>query len=295
MKCHNRIFWLITLLLGEVTVLSAENVKPAAPVDEWQGTNFNTSHSASVSSVKPFDPSVHEKMTPSGSLCSEQLNAAIYRQDILHAFESYAHYDNCAFSDTYEYIQSLLKKGDKSFRSTPIAWADSDTVPKSVLEGMLNLGQVLHAVQDFYAHTNYVELVQKIQPTPDFEHDIPLVKVWTDQGNNKIKKLIKKGLVSGRVWWTLPHQCSEGALTHAQLAKDTATTSAGSALSIWKRPIGNKKQKNYNIAYNLAHRGTREFIQWSGEQWPQIEKYCGKTLKYIIIKDRRQASLPENK
>jgi hypothetical protein len=64
-------------------------------------------------------------------------------------------------------------------------------------------------------------------------------------------------------------------------------------LSVWKRAAGNEKQKNYNVAYNLAHRGTREFLQWSGEQWPQIEKHCGKTLKYIITEDKRQADLPE--
>jgi hypothetical protein len=268
--------------------------KPSAPVDDWKGTNFNTAFSASVATVKPFDPSVHEEMTPSGSACSEQLNAAIYRQDILHSFESYVHYDNCAFDSTYEYIQSLIRESDAHFRGAPDSWHDKSTVPQPILDGMLALGQILHAVQDFYAHSNYVELVQKVTPVPKREQDIPLSIVWTEEGQKQVQNYVKQGLVSGRVWWTLPHHCEKTAPTHAELAKDSASTSAGAALSVWKRAAGNKSQDNYNVAYNLAHRGTREFLQWSGERWPQIEKYCGKTLKYIITGDKRQANLPEN-
>ena len=289
-----QIFVLLNVLLLVCSVAFAENSdKPAPPVDDWQGTNFNTAPSASVSAVRPFDPSVHAAMTPSGSVCSEQLNAAIYRQDILHAFESYAHYDNCAFESTYDYIQSLVKESDRYFRSAPEHWQDQNTVPKPVLKGMLSMGQILHAVQDFYAHSNYVELVQKITPVPRRDQDIPVAVVWTKEGHEQIKNLVQKGLVSGRVWWTLPHHCEKDAPTHAELAKDSAGTVAGASLSVWNRALGNKKQKNYSVAYNLAHRGTRDFLQWSGVKWPLIEKYCGQTVKYLIVKDRRQADLRE--
>lgn len=283
----------LVLLLGSTSHLLAESLRPLPPDDEWKGTNFNTAYSASVSSLKPFDPSIHEEITPSGFRCSEQLNAAIYRQDILHAFESYAHFDNCAFSDTYEYIQSLVKRSDDHFQSTRNGWGDGNKIPQSIMDGMLNLGQILHAVQDFYAHSNYVELVQEIQPIPEREQNIPILSIWTKEGFNQLLHLINQGLISGRVWWTFPHKCTEGGATHAELAKDTATSPAGVSSSIWKRAVGNKKQNNYNVAYNLAHRGTREFLQWSGERWPQIEKFCGKTLKYITVKDRRLANLPE--
>lgn len=283
------------LSLQAINVLASENTKPPRPVDDWKGTNFNTASSASVSAELPFDPSVHAKMTPSGALCSEQLNAAIYRQDILHAFESYAHYDNCAFKSTSEYIQSLLKQSDKYFRQVPDKWDDKTSVPQEILDGMLTLGQVLHAIQDFYAHSNYVELVQKLEPVPAQEQDIPIVHVWTKEGYSDVKKLVTKGLFSGRVWWTLPHNCSADVPTHGELAKDSIDTVAGARDSIWNRAVGTKKQKNYTVAYNLAHRSTRDFLQWSGVRWSVIEKYCGKTLKYIVIKDRRQADLPEVK
>jgi Heterokaryon incompatibility protein Het-C len=291
--CVCQILLISTLSFVCSLSLAANTAKPAAPVDDWKGTNFNTAHSASVATEKPFDPTVHEAMTPAGSVCSEQLNAAIYRQDMLHAFESNAHYDNCAFETTYEYIQSMLKQSDAHFRRAPDNWNDKTTVPQPILDGMLALGQILHSVQDFYAHSNYVELIQKINPVPEREQDIPVMINWTKEGHTKIQDYIKKGLVSGRVWWTFPHHCANTGPTHADLAKDSATTNAGAKLSVWKRAAGNEKQKNYNVAYNLAHRGTREFLQWSGEQWPQIEKHCGKTLKYIITEDKRQADLPE--
>ena len=273
--------------------LAANSCPPPAPEDDWQGTNFNTAHPANVSTEKPFDPTVHEKMTPSGTACSEQLNAAIYRQDIWHAFDSYAHFDNCAFNGTYEYIQSLLNKSDERFRHAPEQWNDKETVPPPVLEGMLALGRILHAIQDFYAHSNYVELIQKIGQVPKQEQDIPVSIIWTEDGYKQIQELITKGLSSGQVWWSFPHHCSKEVPTHAQLAKDSPNTISGAKLSIWKRVVGNKKQTNYNVAYNLAHRGTREFLQWSGEKWPQIEKFCGKTVKYILTKDKRKANLPK--
>jgi hypothetical protein len=267
--------------------------KPSAPVDDWKGTNFNTAFDASVATGEPFGISIHEKLTPSGHACSEQLNAGNYRQDILHSFESNVHYDNCAFDSAFEYIQSLIRQCDTHFRDAPQSWHDSSTVPKPVLDGMLVLGQILHAIQDFYAHSNYVELVQQISPVPKEEQDIPIAIVWTEKGQREVQNYIKAGLVSGRVWWTLPHHCEQSAPTHAELAKDSEKSSAGAALSVWERAVGSKKQNNFNVAYNMAHRGTRKFLQWSGGRWPQIEKYCGRRLKYIITGDKRQANLPD--
>lgn len=294
-KCHLYTSMLASVVLSICTSSMAETPsKPSAPVDDWKGTNFNTAFSASISTKKPFGPPQHDEIMPTlGLACSEQLNSANYRQDILHSFESYVHYDNCAFDSSYEYIQSLIRESDAHFHGAPDSWPYKSSVPQQVLDGMLTVGQILHAVQDFYAHSNYVELIQKITPVPEREQDIPLPFVWTVEGHEQIQNYVKQGLTSGRVWWTMPHHCEKTAPTHAELAKDSANTRAGAALSIWNRGVGNKSQNNYNVAYNLAHRGTLEFLKWSGGRWPQIEKYCGNKLKYIITGDKRQADMPE--
>lgn len=285
-----RCFFIVLTLATCHTVLAE---KPAAPKDEWKGTNFNTAHSASVSSVRPFDPSIHEKMTPTGAVCTEQLNAAIYRQDVLHAFESRAHYDNCAFELANDYILSLLAKSEHAFSQRPDQLADAERVPQNILDGMLFLGQILHAIQDFYAHSSYVEFIQQQEVIPELEQNIPVILLWTDQGQRQLIKYADQGLRSGKVWWTFPQHCKGDTPTHSDLAKDSPSTPAGSKESVWKRAVGTRFQNNYNIAYNLAHRSTRGFLQWSGKHWPIIEKYCGKTLKYIITRDLRQADLVE--
>ena len=46
------------------------------------------------------------------SNCSRQLVQAIYLQDIGHFFDATAHFDNCTFDGSIDYIESLLGEAD---------------------------------------------------------------------------------------------------------------------------------------------------------------------------------------
>jgi hypothetical protein len=262
--------------------------KPQPPPDDWKGTNFVTALPASVSAAgEPFDPSVLGAMTPQGAVCSEELNAAIYRQDVLHAFESKAHFDNCAFDDAAAYVDTLV--GEARTRIARIGPTNTGEVPPELRAAMLAFGQALHAIQDFYAHSDYVEWIQQRSPAPGDEAAIPLVEFWTPPGRERLRDLARNGLVSGRVWWSVPGYCAPDAPTHADLAKDNAGTKAGARPSLFTHKLTGQRISNHTVAFNLASRATREFLRWAGSKSPEIEKYCGPTVRYIVPQDRREA------
>ena len=144
-------------------------------------------------------------------------------QDSYHQFESKAHFDNCDFDQAVAYIDSLLFEVDVHVAAAKAAKEKNDKAAFNVymLKAFFALGQALHGVQDFYAHTNYVELSVGEVTT---ETDIGIVSPWTQSGKNKIKELSAKGLVSGYVFWGVPQKCPQGSLSHADMAKDKATT-----------------------------------------------------------------------
>jgi len=260
---------------------------PKLPLDDWKEPNWVTADTASVTTAgKPYDPTTHTLMTQGGKDCSKQLHMAMYRQDFLHFEESKAHFDNCAFKESLAYIDSLINEARDKIAHIQ---GTSGGVPAEMLDAMLTLGQALHAMQDFYAHTNYVELMQKQFPNIADESDIPIMQFWTDKGHKKLLDLAANGLISGRFQWSYPHLCSSGVPSHGDLAKDSANTPAGAQPSIFKRRLTGQTLSNYTIAFNLASRTTSEFLRWVGQASPQIEKFCGPTIKYIVQPDRRAA------
>lgn len=276
------------LILAASAIFTESTQKPAPPPDNWNGTNFVTAHSASVTARgDPFDPSIHGAMTPQGAICSNELNAAIYRQDVLHAFEAKAHFDNCAFDASTEYVDSLIAEARDSIDHIQGAGTDGD-VPGEVREAMLSFGQALHAIQDFYAHSNYVELMQARVPAISDEAAIPIVEFWKPAGRQQLRNLAVTGLHSGRVWWSLPNNtCSASVPSHGDLAKDSPDTKAGKESSIFMHKLTGQFVSNHTVAFNLAARATREFLRWAGQTYPQIEKFCGQTLRYVVLPDRR--------
>lgn len=280
---------LVPMLLICTLAIAQPPDKPLPPSDDWKGTNFVTAQSASVAARgDPFDPSLHGAMTPQGEICSNELNRAIYRQDVLHAFESKAHFDNCAFEDSSNYVDELVAEARKQLSRIPVNAAAGGDVPAEARAAMHAFGRALHGIQDFYAHTNYVELVQERSPNLASESAILLVEFWKPAGREYLRKLVADGLHSGRVAWSLPHTCAASVPSHGQLAKDSPKTPAGTKPSIFRNSLTGQSISNHNVAFNLASRATREFLRWAGESHPQLEKFCGQTVKYIVQQDRRK-------
>lgn len=118
----------------------------------------------------------------------------------LDQFHSAFHFDNCAFGPGVERIQSI--------------WG---MIQNKELEinRFFYFGTMIHTVQDFYSHSNWVELHVDSDPIP----------VWNlDLG------ALPAGIVSGTWFIGTPKMCGPGAPSHSQLNKDDPSSEEGSKI-----------------------------------------------------------------
>ena len=151
---------------------------------------------------------------------------------------------------------------------------------KRALQAMTLIGQALHAVQDFYAHSDYVE---RIYAKGGGLADVPLPQVWTADGVVKVRAFVRDGLVSGCVWWDFPHDCADKVPTHAMLAKDDDQhyPSGKKILARWENRTA------YGAAHELADRASHRFLQYAWQHWPALTATCGSVVAYPVLVDLR--------
>lgn len=236
---------------------------------------------------QPFDTSTH-KVVLEGLVSNKyigELRKALYLQDTYHQFESKAHFDNCAFDNAVEYIDSLLTEVDGHVKAAQTAKdnGDATAVDASLLKAFFALGQALHAVQDFYAHSNYVELsVGQVKRSTDIE----VITPWKKKGKERIAALVGKppgeGLISGFVFWGFPQTCPKGTLSHAELAKDKADTPSGKV-----KVAHLQNRSHYQIAVQLARDASQEFVDDAFRKWPLMKEMNGQYVAFEVLVDRR--------
>ncbi|TKB88261.1 MAG: hypothetical protein E8D43_00105 [Nitrospira sp.] len=232
---------------------------------------------------QPFDPTTHKgilKGLASNRYVGE-LRRALYWQDSYHQFESKVHFDNCDFDEAVGYVDSLLAEVDRHVVEAKVAHerGDQAATETSALKAFFALGQALHGVQDFYAHTNYVEMsVDQARKSTD----IVIVSPWTQSGKNRIKELESSGLVSGYVSWGFPKKCPNGTPTHADMAKDKATTPSGAV----KVPHLENRSR-YQISVQLARGASQELMDYAFRRWPLLKEVNGQYAAFEVLVDSR--------
>jgi hypothetical protein len=199
--------------------------------------------------------------------CAEELARAQWYQDLFHQHESKAHFDNCDFENGTAYVESLL------------AEAKQLASKGETHRALFCLGQALHGLQDFYSHSNYLEMMES-------EHaklkDVPILRIWTAQGKSRLFELVAKGLHSGTVTWGNPKKCPDGTPTHGALAKDTPTSPNGKQVVVkWEN------RTRHKVAVNLAERATQAFLLDAFRDIPQLKAACGTRISYLLLMDRR--------
>lgn len=144
--------------------------------------------------------------------------AANLSQD-LNQFDSALHFDNCAFAegaDKYRFWWGVVKGTGSSSEASDF------------------FGKILHLVQDFYSHSNWVELHAQSAP-------LPLFAIGTQPPS---------GLVSGTYFLGRPKRCGD-APSHDDLNKDAPDSKQG-AKQIDQGP--NKGRTLFDLAYDCAKR-----------------------------------------
>ncbi len=213
------------------------------------------------------------------------LRAAMYWQDTGHQMQSKAHFDNCDFSGAEEYIDQLLSEvgARANFAKELQLQASMMAYEAALQKAFFSLGQALHAVQDFYAHSNYVELSEAQYSTWT---QVPAISVWTPEGRLRVRELREHGLVSGYVSWGSPKRCAIGSPTHGQLAKDSAKAGSPGALQSPRFP----NMTRYAMAVDLAKKDSANLIKYVFEKWPILLKANGGKVGFDVLVDRRLLS-----
>ena len=238
--------------------------------------------------------------TPNGRACTEAINEAIYRQDFGEFYLPQAHFDNCAFDESIGYLRSLIGKAELAFGDARQSFAKSGDIKQlgiQVRDGLTQLGRGLHIVQDFYAHTNYVELLgSPVQPSAKSGMVLELwngskqfseeffIPIWTQRGSDRVSELRSQaGLVSGTVWYEQPvlNRCVANSPTHSLLAKDEPNAGRGAERTRWPNLT------YHQAAVALARKGTRTLLIEVSAKWPELEAVCGRYVRLIQPRDAR--------
>lgn len=156
-----------------------------------------------------FKVDIHAQITReacASTLTEDQLSVVVLHNMLVDTdqLNSCLHFDNCAFECGAAQIAQQ--------------WALIDSQPATGRFGDVGLsafGRVLHSTQDFYAHSNWVEL----------HLDQPSIPVW-DQDTASLPAAI----VSGTFFLDTPKNCRPGTPTHDELNKDSPTSKAGATI-----------------------------------------------------------------
>ncbi|MDR4469069.1 MAG: hypothetical protein MRJ68_12375 [Nitrospira sp.] len=271
-------------LLGSPADGHAESpTKPAAPPLVAPSLDVDVATIVCPSCDQKFEFPGHEEANVNlvGNKYIQELRQAMYWQDTYHQFESQAHFDNCAFGESVQYIAELLKEVNAHIASAQGAIDNGrgDAAEGYAKKAFFSLGQALHATQDLYAHSNYVELMsEKYKKVTE----IPILHPWEPQHVKRISELKKSGLVSGYVFWGFPQTCPKGVPSHANLAKDSPTMKSGKVVIPQFENLTQHK-----VALFLAREASKDLIVYAFERWPLLGRMNGKYVAFEVFQERR--------
>lgn len=192
------------------------------------------------------------------------LNKALWNQDFWHFFSSAAHFDNCSFHDGIEKIKEIQNEIDVNYQK--LQTETNAKKRRELTEKIIfQMGKILHATQDFFAHSNFVEIMQKqftnIEdvPTPDF---------WSEIGQKNVLSLVGKGLVSEKFLLSFPKKCPANSSKHIQ--KDTFKTKAGIVLTNWFNPQNELNFTAFESAMFFAEKATYGVMYQTFIKYPML-------------------------
>jgi hypothetical protein len=280
-KVYTRVLVAITCLANGVPGLSQTppGVGTGAAPEIEKALDALPTERVALTKTGEFELANHRQLTPTESTCSHTINLAHYIQDLTQQQRSAAHFDNCAFDDGLEYITALVDEADQEFAAVDQSQA-SPILSPHFQAGLVDVGRALHAIQDFYAHSNYIEL-QIAQPSSADGRSLPFFPVWESAGRTRVLELKAHGLTSGT--WSLgqPKKCGPDAMAHSDLNKDSDTTPEGRRLiTRWHLTL-------YQVAFATAQRASVEFFKFESRRHPVLASACGSELDYLVGGDFR--------
>jgi RHS repeat-associated protein len=173
-------------------------------------------------------------------------------------------------ADYYGFAKDYHFDGRKNFSEIETTWNKVNKQIQSRGSDYNNLGYDLHTVQDFYSHSNYVELYvefYKNQGGDMSKFSADLVPLFEDGVKDaKFKEVLKKSLRTGefelssneKMPWT--DKSKLGKRSHYEMNKDSNESKHG------KEKITGTKISFHDLAKEVAERATTEKIIGNGKK-----------------------------
>ncbi|MEW5740864.1 MAG: HET-C-related protein [Myxococcota bacterium] len=233
--------------------------------------------------VYGFDVTIHSGMldNAAASRCTDLVSWAQWRQDIFSYGDSAAHFDNCAWDESLALIQSLLAEVEQLIAEARLRKAAGKSYEWMYDDGLHALGRAVHGIEDFYSHTNFIELNKDAAK----ESELMKLELWLPTARQAIEGLKTKGLVSGVYGGSNPKHCASNALTHEQLAKDNKKTATG------KRPFPANWANGRNhhlVALDVARDAGGRFLQYAFKRWPELAQHCAPAMWHGVLFEERK-------
>lgn len=273
---------LVLITASLMVTASSAQVAPKPPDKTVPKLEVGVSILVCVDCEGRFEASTHEELLEglAGNEFVGELRKALYIQDTIHQFSSKAHFDNCDFDGALAYLREL-RADVKAAAAAAVAAksrGDMDGAKAEARRAFYAIGQALHGVQDFYAHTNYVELTAPAVPVLK---DVEVLHPWTVAGEQRIRSMQAQGLVSGYVFWGFPQRCATKSPSHSDLAKDSATTTSG------RKVLAGSGKTQYEAARSLARKASVAFVHDVFTESPVLKELNGERLAFEVLVDRR--------
>jgi len=184
--------------------------------------------------------------------CSDNLINAQTNQDVLHPFDATVHFDNCRLQDSVRRIMAIENDVKEGVKKGEYAMA------------AFEMGKAMHTIQDFFSHSNFVELAAGRYPKLQ---DVPVPQLWTADGLASMEKAWAHPLKSGRVWYEKGDNCSGTDETHSVLNKDKESGKGKQTIAAWNVTY-------HQAALELAKKATAGYIAYLNERYPNLLAGC---------------------
>lgn len=184
------------------------------------------------------------------------LNKALWHQDLLAFLGSRHHFDNCAFSEGIEQINQHFEANEADYLK--LQNTTNEKEKKQIRERIIfRTGRLLHSTQDFFSHSNFVELMQEKHSKIE---EVPLADFWTKEGQKQILQLSRNDLVSEKFFLSFPHRCTQNNSQTQNLSKDSPKKMAGKKITRWKNFQTNSNYTAFEAAMIFAEKSTYHIL-----------------------------------
>jgi hypothetical protein len=254
-----------------------------------------------------FETRIHAGMLTdlADHACTRILVDAQWGQDMTwNALDPTVHFDNCTFQKSQAYLAARYAEALAKAKQ----YRDQGNTPSGLLNDCLrSLGQGLHGLQDFYSHSNYLEIMLVRGATFEEANRLDL---WKPEAKAELRRLQKEeGLTSGTVWWEpLPNDCRKGALSHSDLNKDSNESregkddgmgketgsgkKGGMAPDSWQIPASwppvLQKHNLHQLSLELAQQATGRYLCAALREIPELAAHCHFKLGTVVPFDKRR-------